>query len=101
MRDIDHVGHSANGVGHCDVIRVNSRPGIGRERRAKEIIGFEISDAFPKGSQEIIAGKSGFSERTAIRPGEAFELVASDGCSGRLLFQPDASGFLWGSPVVA
>jgi hypothetical protein len=80
---------------------VNSRSSIGRKRRAKEIIGFEISDAFPKGSQEIIAGKSGFSERTAIRASKAFELVPSDGSSGRLLFQTDASRFLRGSPVVA
>jgi hypothetical protein len=83
------------------MIGMHSRSSIGRKRRAKQIIGFEITDTLPKSSQEIIAGKSGFSERTAIRPGEAFELVASDGCSGGLLFQPDASRFSRGSPVVA
>ena len=80
---------------------MNSRPSIGRKRRAKKIIGFEISDAFPKCSQEIIAGKSRFSERTPIRASKAFELVPTDRGSGRLLFQPDASRFLRGSPVVA
>jgi hypothetical protein len=101
MRDIDHVGYPADGVGYCDVIRMNARPSIGRKRRAKQIIGFEITDTLPKSSQEIIARKSGFSEGTAIRPGEAFELVPTEGCSGGLLFQPDASRFLRGSPVVA
>ena len=35
MGDIDHVGHPANGIGHRDVIRMDSRPGIGRKRRAE------------------------------------------------------------------
>jgi hypothetical protein len=80
---------------------MNSRSSIGRKRRAKQIIGFEVTDTLPKSSQEIIARKSGFSERTAIRPGEAFELVPTDRGRGRLLFQSDTSRFLRGSPVVA
>ena len=55
-------------------------------RRAKKIVGFKITNGFPKRREKAGADlQAGFAGNFAIGQAEEFELVFSDGCGFALL----------------
>ena len=94
MGNIDHVGHFPNRLSHRYVVHMDSCEGIGRHRWAEKIIGLEIPDRFPQGSQEVTSDKQAcFTRNRTVRQVQGLKFILSDARRCTLLRHSHLSGF--------
>src|SRR5690349_22209188 len=81
---------------------MNAREIVERQGRAKNVVGLEIADPFPQGSEQLRRDlKTGLAGHLAIGEAQQFEFITAEFGGFLLLLQSDFESFFAGAEMMA